>query len=169
MAGSLQASFMNQRSFGPTTPYLTNLGGLFLPPYVMANVNDGILETSNGSNIGYVPSPNRYEGYGGYFDIYFDLITPQVKTTYAIAPQGTQNAVVYNTPTSFYVLVANDLNSWSLIASFSNITTGYPNWNAGSYRYFTFANTTAYRYYRLSNIAYGAEGNGVSISEWALS
>ena len=110
---------------------ITNLGGAFNGSFPITNINDGIVETSNAANIGYVANGS------GYFDVYVDLGLAKEVTSYKIAPQGDQNSVVYNTPTAFNVLASNDASSWTTIATFSSISTGYPNWNAGSYRSFS--------------------------------
>jgi uncharacterized protein (DUF2141 family) len=137
----------------------TNLGGAFDPSFPLSNINDGIAETTNGANIAYVANTS------GYFDVYVDLVNPSIINAYNIAPQGTIGTAVYNTPTAFTVLASNNASSWTTITSFSSISTDYPNWNAGTYRAFSFSNTTAYRYWRIQCTTYGSGAAGVSISE----
>jgi len=141
---------------------ITNLGGAFDPSYPIARINDGIVETTNGANLGYV-APS------GYFDVYVDMITPTTFVQINIAPQGNQNSEVYNTPRDFIVKGSNNASTWTTVATFSSVSTGYPNWNAGSFRDFSFSNTTAYRYWRFENTSYGSGGAGVSVSELRFS
>jgi hypothetical protein len=110
---------------------ITNLGGAFSASFPVTNINDGTVETANANNIGYVPTAD------GYFDVYVDLGSAKEVTSYKIAPQGTQDTNVFNTPTAFTVLASNDASSWTTIATFSSITTGYPAWNPGTYRTFS--------------------------------
>jgi hypothetical protein len=140
----------------------TNLGGAFYSGYPLSNVTDGIVETTNAANIGYVASSD------GYFDIYVDLLKPAVITAYNIAPQGTASTGVYNTPTDFIVKASNDGSTWTTITTFSSISTGYPAWDAGTFRVFSFSNTTGYRYWRIQNTSFGSAGAGVTMSEWNL-
>jgi len=128
---------------------LTNLGGAFNSSFPMARINDGIVETTNAANVGYV------ENTAGYFDVYVDMTTPTTFIQINIAPQGTQNSAVYNTPTDFIVKASNDASTWTTVATFTGVSTGYPNWNAGSFREFSFTNSTAYRYWRFENTSYG--------------
>ena len=95
-------------------------------------------------------------------DISVDYGSAVVANAYYIAPQGDQGGSVYNTPTAFTAYGSNDGSSWTSLASFSSIS-GFA---AGSFKEFTFSNTTAYRYYRLEITASSA--SGVSISEWEL-
>jgi hypothetical protein len=122
----------------------------------MANLTDGIVETANAQNIAYVA--------GAYFDVYVDLVSPAVITAYNIAPQGVINTQVYNTPISFVVKASNNASTWTTIATFNSISQDYPNWNAGTFRVFSFSNTVAYRYWRLES----TNTAGVAISEWNL-
>jgi hypothetical protein len=110
---------------------ITNLGGAFSGAYPMSNINDGIVETSNANNIGFVPNTS------GYMDLYVDLGLAKTVTAYRIAPQGVQDTAVYNTPTEFQVKASNDASTWETIATFTSISTSYPNWNAGTYRTFS--------------------------------
>ena len=139
---------------------VTNLGAAFNTSFSMQNLTDGIVETTNAANLAYVS--------GAYFDVYVDLVNPAVVTAYNIAPQGTANTIVYNTPTAFIVKASNNASTWTTITTFTGISQDYPNWNAGTFRVFSFANTTAYRYWRLENTTLGATGSGVAISEWNL-
>jgi hypothetical protein len=134
---------------------VTNLGAAFNSGFPMRNLTDGIVETTNAANLAYVA--------GSFFDVYVDLVNPAVVTAYNIAPQGTANTIVYNTPQAFIVKASNDASTWTTIATFTGISTGYPAWNAGTFRVFSFSNTTAYRYWRLENTV-----AGVAISEWNL-
>lgn len=109
---------------------ITNLGGAFSGSYPLSNINDGTAETSNASNSAYVASP-------GYFDIYVDLGSEKNVTAYRIAPQGSAGSATYNTPTAFVVKASNDASTWTTIATFTSISNGYPNWDAGTYRIFS--------------------------------
>ena len=141
---------------------VTNLGGAFHPSYPMSYINDGVLETTNGSNLAYVPAPN-------YLDVYVDLGSASIVTTYFVAPQGTRDSGIYNLPTDFIVKASNDASTWTTVATFSNISQNFPSdWNPGTFRQFTFSNSTAYRYWRLQNTSIGSASAGVSISEWAV-
>jgi len=142
---------------------LTNLGGAFNSSFPMARINDGIVETTNAANVGYV------ENTAGYFDVYVDMTTPTTFIQINIAPQGTQNSAVYNTPTDFIVKASNDASTWTTVATFTGVSTGYPNWNAGSFREFSFTNSTAYRYWRFENTSYGSGGAGITVSELRFS
>lgn len=108
---------------------ITNIGDSFDASYPMSNVNDGTAETSNASNIGYVPS-------GTAWDIYVDLVSPAVVTAFLLAPQGNVNTISYNNPVNLTLYGSNDAASWSTLATFSSITSDYPNWNPGTYRSF---------------------------------
>lgn len=140
---------------------ITNLGGAFSGSYPITNINNGRLEISNATDIGYVQAP-------GLFDVYVDLGSPTIITSYLIAPQGTPDTAVFNTPTSFIVKASNDGSTWTTVSTFTSITTEYPNWNTGTYRTFSFSNSTAYRYWRLENTTTGSGNTGVAISEWSL-
>ena len=141
---------------------ITNLGGAFDAGFTMASIKDGIVEVTNGFNLGYVPNTS------GYFDVYVDMGAATVVTGYLIAPQGTKNEASFNTPTSFIVKASNDASSWTTIQTFSSIPTSYPAWNPGSYTPFVFSNSTGYRYWRFQNTTYGSGAAGVAISEWNL-
>ncbi len=110
---------------------LTNLGGAFSGTFPMSNINDGTVEISNAVNIAFVGSGS------GYMDLYVDLGAKKNVTAYKIAPQGFQDSAVYNTPTEFQVKASNDASTWETIATFTSISTSYPNWNAGTYRTFS--------------------------------
>jgi hypothetical protein len=131
---------------------LSNLGSAFDGSYPITNINDGVAETSNANSIGYVSNADM--------DISVDYGSAVIVNAYYIAPQGDQGGSVYNTPTAFTAYGSNNGSSWTSLASFSSIS-GFA---AGSYKEFTFSNTTAYRYYRLEVTASSA--SGVSISEW---
>lgn len=141
---------------------ITNLGGAFSGAYPISNINDNIAEEGNANNIGFVGSGS------GLFDVYVDLGTASIITSYLIAPQGTRGSAVYNTPKDFIVKASNDASTWTTIATFTSISTTYPDWDAGTYRSFSFTNTTEYRYWRLENTSAGSAGSGVAVSEWAL-
>jgi hypothetical protein len=140
---------------------ITSLGGAFDSTYPITKLNDGVAETVNASNIGYVP--NSY----GYFDVYVDVGAgnSSVATEYKIAPQGTTGSNAFNTPNDFIVKASNDATTWTTIATFTNQTSG---WVSGSYKSFTFSNTTSYRYWRLQCTSYGSNNSGVAISEWEI-
>ena len=133
---------------------LSNLGSAFDGSYPITEINDGVAETNNANSIGYVSNADM--------DISVDYGSAVVANAYYIAPQGDQGGSVYNTPTAFTAYGSNDGSSWTSLASFSSIS-GFA---AGSFKEFTFSNTTAYRYYRLEITASSA--SGVSISEWEL-
>ena len=133
---------------------LSNLGSAFDSSYPITEINDGVAETSNANSIGYVSNADM--------DISVDYGSAVVANAYYIAPQGDQGGSVYNTPTAFTAYGSNNGSSWTSLASFSSIS-GFA---AGSFKEFTFSNTTAYRYYRLEITASSA--SGVSISEWEL-
>ena len=133
---------------------LSNLGSAFDGSYPITEINDGVAETSNATSTGYVSNADM--------DISVDYGSAVVANAYYIAPQGDQGGSVYNTPTAFTAYGSNNGSSWTSLASFSSIS-GFA---AGSYKEFTFSNTTAYRYYRLEITASSA--SGVSISEWEL-
>ena len=133
---------------------LSNLGSAFDGSYPITEINDGVAETSNANSVGYVSNADM--------DISVDYGSAVVANAYYIAPQGDQGGSVYNTPTAFTAYGSNDGSSWTSLASFSSIS-GFA---AGSFKEFTFSNTTAYRYYRLEITASSA--SGVSISEWEL-
>ena len=116
---------------------LSNLGSAFDGSYPITNINDGVAETSNANSTGYVSNADM--------DISVDYGSAVIVNAYYIAPQGDQGGSVYNTPTAFTAYGSNDGSSWTSLASFSSIS-GFA---AGSYKEFTFSNTTAYRYYRL--------------------
>jgi len=111
---------------------ITNIGGAFNVSYPITNINDGVAETSNGSNIGYVSSLD------GYMDVYVDLGSVVTVLGYSIASQGTQNADSFNNPLSFEAYGSNDAINWVLVATFLSISPSYPNWNPGTYRQFIF-------------------------------
>ena len=133
---------------------ITNIGSA-ITLGSLSNVNDGILETTNGTNYAFT---------SGTLDIYVDMGAGFAATGYLIAPQGTTNSAVYNTIDGFIVKASNDASTWTTIQTFSGYDSTYPAWNAGSFRPFTFSNTTAYRYWRLQS----TDGSNDSISEWAL-
>ena len=111
---------------------ITNLGGAFDPSYPITNINDGIVEVVNATNMGFVGTAS------GYFDVYVDLGAAVTVTGYQIAPQGTQNVFSVNNPTNFEAYGSNDASNWTLVATFNSISPNYPNWNAGTYRVFSF-------------------------------
>jgi len=134
---------------------VTNLGAAFNNSFPMRNLTDGVVEIANAQNIAYVG--------GSFFDVYVDLVNPAVVTAYNISPQGVRGVQVYNTPQAFIVKASNNASTWTTIATFTDISTSYPDWNAGTFRVFSFANTTAYRYWRIENTV-----AGVAMSEWNL-
>jgi hypothetical protein len=112
---------------------LVNIGAAFDPPYPMSRINDGLVDVSTDSaRIGYVSIND------GYMDIYADLGSVTTVYGYALAPQGTTDTVVYNAPLSFEAYGSNDATDWTLVATFSSITTTIPDWNPGTYRQFLF-------------------------------
>ena len=133
---------------------ITNIGGAITSGN-FANINDNVLEVTNGTNYAYTP---------GIMDIYVDMVTPTIVTGYLISPQGTRNSAVFNTINSFLVKASNDAVNWTVLANLSGYTTGYPAWNPGTFRPFSFSNATPYRYWRLES----TDGSNDSISEWAL-
>lgn len=137
---------------------ITNLGGSFDSSFPMKNINDGGVEVSNAQNIGYVASP-------AFFDVYVDMTVATTMVGVNIAPQGTRDSISYNTPTDFIIKASNDASTWATIATFTSVSTGYPNWNPGNFRNFTFSNSTAYRYWRFQSTSSGSNGAGVAISE----
>lgn len=112
---------------GKTT---TALAGGFDAPYVLSNVNDGVAETTNGTNI-------ANSGSGAPFDAYVDLGAAYNVTAYDLAPQGGPGAAVYNVPTSFEVYASHNASTWTLMATFPSISGGYPAWAPGVYRRFS--------------------------------
>jgi len=112
---------------------LVNIGAAFDPPYPMSRINDGLVDVSNDSaRLGYVSIND------GYMDIYVDLGSPAKVYGYNLAPQGITDNVSYNNPLSFEAYGSSDATNWTLIATFSSISPGYPNWNPGTYRSFLF-------------------------------
>jgi hypothetical protein len=108
---------------------VTNLGAAFDGAYVMANLTDGVAETSNAANLAAVVAPSA-------MDVYVDLGAAKVVTAYGLAPQG-GGAYTANNPTSVTVQASNDATNWTTVATFTGITVGYPNWSPGVYRTFS--------------------------------
>ena len=113
---------------------LTQSGGS-TASYPLSKINDGTAETSNGSNMWSSAAVN--------VGIIIDLGTAQVVEGVAMAPQGTINSVAYNTPKTF-TLYSGDSNTgpWNSVNSYSNVTAGYPAWNAGTLRTFMWSAAT---------------------------
>jgi len=110
---------------------LTNIGGVFHGAYPLSNMNDGIAEVANATSLSHVPVAN------GDMDIYIDLNSAITVSGIQIAPQGVQNTITYNTPLEFTVYASSDASTWTQKFSVNAISAGYPNWNAGSYRSWT--------------------------------
>lgn len=110
---------------------ITSLGGAFDGSYPMSRINDGITETNNATNIGYV-AVNV-----GIMDFYVDLGAANAVTGVQIAPQGDQGVVAYNTPNGFIIYGSNDASTWISLYSSGGISPNYPNWNPGTYRGWT--------------------------------
>ena len=147
-----------------TNKTVTNLGGSFNASYPMSNINDGVAETSNATNIAYVSNAD------GMIDVYVDLTSAHVITSYNIAPQGSISSnEYYNIPTKFEIYGTNDTSSWTLITT-SQV--GYQGWRAGTYQHFPIPRTNGYRYWRIKVLenknSDGTNGGGSSISEWKM-
>lgn len=97
--------------------------------FPLANINDGVTEVSNATNIA--------NSGAQVFDIYVDLGAAYAVTAYKLAPQGDAGVTTYNEPTAFKVYGSADASTWDLRATFTGITANYPNWNAGTYRTFS--------------------------------
>ena len=113
---------------------ITNLGSSFSPTYPLSELNDGVAETVNGVSIAYM------ENNPGTFDIKIDLgagVTENV-TAFEIAPQGTVDSISYHNPLNLTFYYSSDGTSWTAApTSYSGISSGYPNWNPGTYRSFS--------------------------------
>ena len=113
---------------------ITNLGSSFSPTYPLSELNDGVAETVNGVSIAYM------ENNPGTFDIKIDLgdgITKNV-TAFEIAPQGNVDSISYHNPLNLTFYYSSDGTSWTAApTSYSGISSGYPNWNPGTYRSFS--------------------------------
>lgn len=96
--------------------------------YPIANINDGVAETSNATNIA--------NSGASAFSVYVDLGAAYNVTAFDIAPQGF-STFVFNTPTAFQVQASNDASAWTTKATFTGITATYPDWTAGTYRRFS--------------------------------
>jgi len=136
---------------------ITVISGNFVEPYVIGFINDGLAPSDN-SNFSYSNTT---------FDVYVTFPTAVALTAYQLAPQGVTNNP-YNTPLNFSVLASNDASSWTTVATFTSITTGFPAWNPGTYRTFSFSNTTAYKYWRLQITGTGSGASGNSLAEWRV-
>jgi len=110
---------------------LTNVGGAFAGGFPMSNMNDGIAEVNNATSLSHVPIGN------GDMDIYIDLNSAISVSGIQIAPQGVQNNITYNTPLEFTVYASSDASTWIQKFTVNAISSGFPNWNAGSYRTWT--------------------------------
>jgi len=110
---------------------LTNLGGAFSAS-VIGNINDTIA-TEDNLNFGYVPSAN------GNLDFYVDFGDGNKKevSVYSIAPQGNLGLeTVFHTPLEFNAYKSDNAVDWTLVKSFTSISTGFGNWTPGSFRDF---------------------------------
>ena len=109
---------------------LTSIGGAFTFP--LSNINDTVAETSNTVSTGFVPVAN------GDMDFYVDFGENNRKsvTVYSIAPQGNVGVSVFNTPVGFNAYRSSDAVIWTLVTSFTSITTGIANWTPGIFRDF---------------------------------
>ena len=109
---------------------LTSIGGAFVFP--LSNINDTIAETDNAVSIGFVPVAN------GDMDFYVDFGNGNDKSVsiYSIAPQGRVDDEAFNTPTAFNAYSSDNASDWTLVKSFSGITTGIGPWNPGTFRDF---------------------------------
>lgn len=156
---------------------ITNLGGSF---DALHPAQDLVSFSSAGAEdvCARVPSDS------GLFDIYFDAGSPQILLSYDIMPrwgdlqittmvndaQGVPQPVVQTiqttieTPVNFKIAASNDAVTWTEIAAFSSVTSS--DWQRDTYRQFEFANSLAYRYWRLQNTT--TQGTGVSIARWKI-
>ena len=145
-----------------TSKTVTNLGGNFDGSYPMSKLTDGILETSNATNMAYVnasANPSNPD-----MDVYVDLDTPHVVTKYRIGPQGGNGTSGYNLVNNFTVHGTNDTSSWNFVAAFEP---GQSGWTGGAYRDFEWGAKKSYRYWRIQ-VTQGDSGNNKSISEWKI-
>ena len=107
---------------------ITVLTGDFTTHPITA-INDGVTETANATNIANAGA--------AVFDIYVDLGAAYAVTAFKLAPQGTAGASTFNEPTAFKAYGSADASAWDLRATFTGISTGFPNWNAGTFRTFS--------------------------------
>lgn len=147
-----------------TSKTVTNLGGNFdtAGGFPMSKLTDGILETSNATNMAYVnasANPSNPD-----MDVYVDLDTPHVVTKYRIGPQGGNGTSGYNLVNNFTVYGTNDTSSWNFVAAFEP---GQSGWTGGAYRDFEWGAKKSYRYWRIQ-VTQGDSGNNKSISEWKI-
>ena len=99
--------------------------------YPLSRINDGTAETTNATNLWNANSATA--------TIVIDLGSAQDVTGLGIAPQGVANSNAYDTPTNFTISVGDSGTSgpWTTVYTGSSVTSGYPAWNPGTYRAFT--------------------------------
>ena len=105
----------------------TVLSGTFSAPYGIDKINDGIAETVNAQNMATSSTG---------FDVYVDFGEVVIASHILWAPQGFIDSATYNTPTTLNIFGSVDLSFWSPLSRHTSISSGYPNWNAGTYREF---------------------------------
>ena len=111
---------------------ITNLGSSFSPSYPLSKLNDGVAETVNGSSIAYMDSST------GTFDIKINLGSARKVTAFEIAPQGNVDVISYHNPLNLTFYYSSNGTTWTAApTSYTGITSGYPNWNPGTYRSFS--------------------------------
>lgn len=108
---------------------LTSIGGAFT--FAITNINDTVAATDN-TSFGFVPVAN------GDMDFYVDFGVANEKnvTVYSIAPQGNIGSATFNTPLGFNAYKSNNAVDWTLVKSFTDITTGIGPWDPGTFRDF---------------------------------
>lgn len=111
---------------------LTSIGGTFSEEFTLAKINDTIAEIVNADSIGFVPIAN------GFMDFYVDFGVGNEKdvSVYSVAPQGTAGSNPNNALVGFNAHKSNNAVDWTLVKSFSDITTTFPDWNPGTFRDF---------------------------------
>lgn len=144
----------------------TSLGGPISPLYPIENLylNDKDVY----SNYTYVDVTQ------GQFDVYVDLVTPQILTAFLISPRFGQveipntrppqyTTATKDAPITFNIQASNDTVTWEILGQFSPIES---QWllDINSATEFSFNNTNSYRYWRLQVTQ--DNGMAVSLTAW---
>ena len=110
----------------------------------------------------------------GPFDVYVDLVQPQVVTAFLISPRF-QNEQIPDTdppqftiktkdaPQQFNIHASNDAQTWTVVSTF-NVTEAQWLLDISATSEFAFTNSTAYRYWRLEVTQ--DNGEAVAITAW---
>ncbi len=113
---------------------LTNIGGPFSETKPITHINDQITETVNDTNFGFVADSGGTQDMDFYVD--FGVSNDKEVSVYSIAPQGDIGANVFNAPVAFNAYRSDNASDWTLVKSFTGITTGIGPWNPGTFRDF---------------------------------